>query len=212
MDENSTTQLEVENTDQELNTQVLDDTDSLLDELLADTPSEFSVDDVAEIFPNREEADNFFSQFPMAIMNYWANNDKIIHIVTPVGFSEKVKSLILNTKIEGVPELLQNTFDQLKSIIQFAEVPDEQYIRVITLKQAINAQELMSAYQWSNSVGFNRGTDLYDELNKRGLVIQPTMEELRILSLIDLLLDVRTNAASKIINPSGSRIPAILRN
>ena len=93
-------------------------------------------------------------------------------------------------------------FAQLKDSIQYTEAEGETGIRLITLKQAINSREIISLHEWAHSV------KLYDQIRARNLVIQPTMEELRMLALLDILLESK-NDSKKIV--AASRIPASIR-
>lgn len=178
--------------------------DSLLDDLLSDEPQ--SVVSLSNIFESEEQSNEFFSQLPMHIMQLWANNDKVIHIISPTGTSEAIKSVLDNATLQGVaPELMQ-VFLTLKEQIKYSENPEETQIRVITLKQAINAHELMAVHMWAGDPSIN----LYSALDKRKLTVQPTMEELRMLLLVNTLLDIReANSAGKVV--SASRIPSIVR-
>ena len=178
--------------------------DDLLGELLDDTPAaDFPL---VTLFNNEEEFEQFKQQLPMQIMQLWANNDKIIHIVTPVGAGDAVKNLINTLQVFEPGTQLEQVFEQLKSIIQYSEDAEESKLRLITLKQHINIQEVLSIYQWV----YNPKVNIHEEIAKSKLVIQPTMEELRILYLIDVLLTIRENNSTKVV-PASMLPPAIRR-
>ena len=185
---------------------------SILDELLEDAPEvpeTVSEIDLTSLFTNQEEALQFFNQLPMHIMNLWANNDKVIHIITPIGASKAVKTVVDTSNVPGLPNDLIQVYEALRETIQYSEHPEEKNIRVITLKQAINSQELLSVHSWAN----DNQIEIYDALKKRNLLVQPTMEELRILLLIDTLLEIREAASSRVILPGmpSGRLPSKVR-
>lgn len=182
--------------------------DILLNELLRDAPKEQekgSDFDLASLFENEEEATEFFLQLPTHLLNLWANNDRVIHIIAP---SEEacsaVKSLLDNASIPGMQPELAQIYTTLKDSIQYSANPTERGIRLITLKTAINVQEVISAHSWANDPKVN----IYEALRNRNFVIQPTMQELRMLLLIDTLLEIRENS-SRIVVPG--RVPSMVR-
>lgn len=181
---------------------------SLLDDLLEDVPeqpTEVNEFDLASLFESQDEALQFFQQLPTHILNLWANNDKVIHIITPPGASAAVKAVVDRATLQNLQTELAQVYSVLKEMIQYSEHPEEKSVRIITLKQAINAQEIMSVHSWSNDPKI----ELYEALRKRNLVIQPTMEELRILALVDTLLEIRENS-TRVVVPNG-RLPNIVR-
>jgi hypothetical protein len=184
--------------------------DNLLNELLEDAeveaPQLVGEFDLTSLFSSHDEALQFFQQLPMHILNLWANNDKVIHIISPEGSSASVRSVVENSNIPGLQAELVEVYEKLKSSIQYTEHPEEKGIRVITLKQAINTQELLSVHYWAN----DPKVELYDVLRKRNLLVQPTMEELRMLVLFDTLLEIREAASNRILVPGG-RLPNMVR-
>jgi len=180
--------------------------DSLLNDLLGDVEESPAAGnpgfDVTSLFNNEEEAKEFFTRLPMHILNVWANNDKVLHIVCPAGTAGVIKSMVDTSEIPGLEPDFVPIFAQLKDSIQYTEAEGETGIRLITLKQAINSREIISLHEWAHSV------KLYDQIRARNLVIQPTMEELRMLALLDILLESK-NDSKKIV--AASRIPASIR-
>lgn len=187
------------------NTENRDET--LLDELLKDD-IENETEDIGKLFDNEDEKNKFLEQFPSYLIGLWAQNDKIIHIVTPTGVSEAMKTAINNINVPLQKEL-QPVYEQLRDAIQYNEMAEETGIRIITLKQIINITEVFTAHSWAS----DPQVDLYEVLNKRNLTIQPTMEELRLLLLIDTLLEIRENQQNKVVAVTGmpQRLPKGLR-
>ena len=152
--------------------------ETLLDELLADDIDNEATD-ITKLFENEDEKNKFLEQFPSYLIGLWAQNDKIIHIVTPTGMSNAVKENI-NKIAVPLQQELQPVYEQLRDAIQYNEMAEETGIRIITLRQIISVTEIFTIHSWAGDPQI----ELYEALNKRNLTIQPTMEELRLLLLI----------------------------
>lgn len=169
-----------------------------------------NVYDLSTLFDNEEQENDFFSRLPKTILDLWANNDRLVHFVVPVGAANTLKKRVDELTVPDMNSDLERILDDLRRTIQYSESEEENCFRVITLKQLVNLKEVLSAHSWAS----NPDVQLYDKLSSSGLVVQPTMEELRILLLIDTLLSIRipqimNEQNNKIVTTS--RMPPSLR-
>lgn len=177
--------------------------EELLNELLGERTEGSSSH---SFFDTEEELEQFKRQMPSSMINLWANNDKIIHIVCPPGLSTEVKALFDSLSLpEGANQQLGQLLEQLKSIIQYSEDPGESRFSIVTLKQSISMQEVMSIYQWSYDPKIN----IHENISSSGLIIQPTMDELRMLYLMNLLLDIREKNSTRVV--PATMLPSAIR-
>jgi hypothetical protein len=183
-------------------------TNGLLDELLENSTetSDDSMKLLIDLFNSKEDADQFIAELPTHVLNLWANNNRIIHIITPPGVTPAIKSIFNTADMPGVQGELEKVYISLKDSIQYSEDEEVKEVKIITLKQAIAGQELISVHGWVNDPTIN----LYEALRKANLTVQPTMEELRLLALVNTLLDIRESQNSKLVIPRKPTIQKIV--
>lgn len=171
----------------------VENVDGLLESLME--PLEDSVEefDLSTLFTKtentsaQEECDRFFGELAINVVNLWGENDKIIHIVCKPGSSYHVKKAFNEADLSRLTPDFQGYYKELIKEIEWSEQPGVETIQIITIKQAIRSQEVIAAHTWVSdpSMGY------YDVLRQKGLLIQPSMAELRMLVLLDALLDAR---------------------
>lgn len=189
-----------------------------LDDLLTGEPvstptvSE-SLKKIENLFDSPEKAQEFPQQAVQLIVNAWAINDRIVQITTKPGYAEDVKRVIKEAKLDHLVAPLNDIASQLIDIIVFLEKEEEPSISITSLKQQLELQEILSMQNYANSPE----NKMYETIrNDFGLMIQPTDSEIRLMLLMDVLLDMREKRnKNKIVTatnlPPVSRLPNSLR-
>ena len=184
----------------------MSDNEQIIDDLLKSNETEKPEikAELKNLFENEEEMENFFVTLPVKVVGAWAENDYLLQIVCPPGYKDAIKERI---ESEDPKQILQDdrlvkVFQNIMKNVTYVETGNASGIILNTLRQGIAVDEVLSAHSWANT----HDVQLYEFLKRRNLRIHPTMEELRILALLDMLLDIREMRDAAKVLPA-SRIP-----
>jgi len=169
---------------------------SLLDELLQDNEPDMSP--LLACFKDAEEMEDAMRNISIQVINAWGANDRLIRIECPIGVGDLIRYKLSKAEMGN----LQPIYNDLKKDIRFQEYdPDvtggTRTIRMFTFKQDMMVNEIISMYGWANDPKVN----LYGKLKEAGYDIRPSMEELRLMYLINIVLDMREKGQT-IVTPS----------
>ena len=95
--------------------------------------------------------------------------------------------------------------DVCKSQIQYNEGGDG--VRVLTLKSLIESAEIITMHNWAE----NPKLGLYESIQKSGVFMQHTMEELRQAFVTVKVLECLESTRSKVLTPDSVRLPMSVR-
>lgn len=160
---------------------------------------------VDNLFASPEEKLNWTHNFIQAVLAAWSNNDRVIQVFVKSGYAALLKEFVASEEVASIAGQLSQIYQKLVEGIEFTDEGESTEIKMRTLKQHLSVEEIIAVQTWAN----NPRIKLHETLAQARLIIQPTTEELRLLALLDTLLDIREKNQSNLVVPG--RLPTGIR-
>jgi len=174
----------------------MDENQELLDDLLKESPPV----NLADLLGDEEKVQQTLHELARVIISTYLESDQVTTVRVAPGYGEALKTAMTSAEvIQRLGEVSQ-IYLQLVERIQVVEVDGEQRVSVETLRERLLPAEVATVQRWAAE------NDLAKEFEKRGAIFLPTTAELRLLFLMDILLEMRSPRVQTV-----SRLPLAVR-